>query len=917
MKIKNKRNLLTIMLSVLCAVLLLCSVGLLNGGAIGSINATAAGTTIAEIAPNSGAKPFSGNKLAELYDAILGSGYSNRGTFNKVKKNLDNNGHVVLGSGVSTKALTATDLGEIYVTFGGVEWQVTYLTTNRSGEVIVDLMAKNSAGTSSFSGGGGYTTWSTATYANISSIYSTSYIRAVTLGNGGTYYNYYSVEQTSAGTAATATAGGGTYARFTTGDLSSYIVEPSNVDYQEKESWVEFSGETGANYNVAFNLPCDAYGTPSAENYFMGGVNNDYNNRPNLNTNYTDHAAPSKNSSGATVSIPANPKANYNDWQNDKVWLPSNTEVYMWGVENSGETWLRSGAYFNASISYYMKAGGGTEVVFTSTSKAVRPAIHLNLTKADAASDNKEVPVPQNVTVDYATGVNNWLDTLEGMTDTSGNAKYTWIDSTLHNDSSKVSLVDIKYTSLDALGNTVTANTSVTNNDMTLAGKYEVTLEIPSTATDYEWRGGGTGTKTFTITVTQKSVPYTLQLIKGGSAVTTVEYKETYTSKLDQSAVSAGVLPANIYELWYKGVGTTVYTESKTAPTEAGTYTLALKAAPDATNAGKNIPSNYKLTGSALNFSITPKEITKLNAPAKQVYDGSVKTFTVNGYDPTIMTAGKVNATTGAFETGLPTGLTSGSGNTFEASNAGKYTLAFRLPLDSTDGLSNRNYVWKGETDSFITLEIEVEQRTLEVDWTLLAGQTNWTIPVTATGALSWKYTTVTSNQPVPGEDVKLQYRFYYTTDGDSTASTPVDSLDVKDIHDKNGVTSRPQGSYTVELVIADNTSGGGVDGKNYKLGTSGTLIITLGAGKVDFDQLIKQVTTGTALPADYDSLADPLEYMIAEGTEAVVTQKFDLGWASSIDYIKLGTSFGGGAYKYEKWDGSAWGSAGDTNGAG
>ncbi|MDE6104772.1 MAG: hypothetical protein K2G38_03685, partial [Clostridia bacterium] len=372
MKKMKGRKILTALLAAACAIILCVSFGLLSGlGGLNSKTAVAASTTIGEIAPGTGKDTFDGEKLAELYDAILGSDYKYIGTYDKVKKKIDDDGQAVAGSGVSTKALTAADLGEIYVTFGGKDWQVVYLTT-KGNDVIVDLMLKNSGGSSVFASGGGYTTWNNTTYPVISNLYSTSYIRSVTVGTGTTYYNFPTTSTTTNYSVGTAAASG-TYSRYLSGDLSSYIEAPSAIDYQEKESWVELSGESGPNYNVAFNLPSDAYGTPTAENYYQGSAaNNPQNDRPNVNTNYTSSAKPSVNSSGGAISISANPKANYTDWQNDKVWLPSLTEAYMWGVENSGETWLRSGGSDSAAYAYYLTAAGGDYGPTVSTALAVR-----------------------------------------------------------------------------------------------------------------------------------------------------------------------------------------------------------------------------------------------------------------------------------------------------------------------------------------------------------------------------------------------------------------------------------------------------------------------------------------------------------------------------------------------------------------
>ena len=196
MKLKTRKNLLTVLLSVLCAVLLLCSVGLLSGGAGGVKTAKAEAATIGEIAPGSGGNTFDGEQLAKLYDAILGTDYKYTGTYDKVKKKLEKDGSAVAGSGVQTKALTVNDLGEIYVTFGTIKWRVTYLT-KKGDDLILDLMrTADGVGSSAFASGRG-TQYDNSSYPVISNIYATSYVRSVTLGIGNIYYDFPSVSTTT------------------------------------------------------------------------------------------------------------------------------------------------------------------------------------------------------------------------------------------------------------------------------------------------------------------------------------------------------------------------------------------------------------------------------------------------------------------------------------------------------------------------------------------------------------------------------------------------------------------------------------------------------------------------------------------------------------------------------------------------
>ncbi|MDE6105292.1 MAG: P35 family lipoprotein, partial [Clostridia bacterium] len=855
MKLKSKKNLFTVILSLLCAALLSCSVGLLGGtnNKIATAKApTASDLKIGEIATVSGSSvTFNGDKLTELYDAILGNSYSSVGTLHNVEKLLDLKGTAKQGSGVTTKALNAADfrdLGDkdIYVTFGGIEWEVVYLTTNRSGEVILDLWQATSTNTSRFSGGAGYTDGTNATYSNISCIYGTSYIRAVTLGNGGTYYTYSNVNQTSAGAPASATAGTGTYAKFVTGALSNYIDTPANVDYQEKESWVEVCGYTGYTsdcYGKAYNMANEAYGIPTAEYYYAIGTHSNANST--LNTNYTSQTWNGEDKNSNPISIPSNHKAGYEDWQNDKIWLPSMTEVGnfvtsegMWGLNanqrvnvtssvdtqpaynatQSEYSWLRSGSTSNPNYCYavFSKDSRGSGVL-TSVALAVRPAIHLNLTKAQADSDITEVPIPQNITVDYD-GSAKWLNSFDTTTDTSGNNyEYKWIDATLHNDTNIVTVKKIEYTNYDAVGAQVTANKDVTSSgtaNILNAGKYEVTLEIPSTLTEYEWRGGGTGEKKFTITINQKAVPYTLQFKKGSTVVTAVTYGDSFTHEVVQTAVTS--LPTDIYELLYAGTGSTSYTASTTAPTEAGTYSLTLKVKDDPNNAGKKMPSNYKLTGSAASLKIDPKKLDIPTVTAPQEYSGSALTFVLADFNSgTYISMDGVAAANGSTVTGASGAALTDASDTFEATKVDVYTVTLSLR-------DTANYVWEDNTNTSKTIDFKVTQKELLSSAPVSSA-------VNGIGNAEWEYgdstvTVTVTDDRISGETLNLI--FYYDNKSNTlTNVTATGNVAVITMPSDIAV-----GSHTFYVDINGTTG----DNANYQVTAYNTLDFEITSGRID-----------------------------------------------------------------------------------
>ena len=847
MKKFKTKNLLIAALSLLCAVMLSFSVaffGVVNGKKARA-SAPVTGTDViigdltinADGSPDSNGKVFNGEKLAELYDAILGTSYSKKGTLNNVKNLLNSKGTIKLGSGVTTKALNAADFRkfggkDIYVTFGGIEWAVVYLTTNRAGDIIVDLYQATSTLTSSFSYGAGYTDFrNNSTLTNLSNLYATSYIRSVVLGNGGVYYQYNGMNQASDGIALNPTGSdlnASAYKEFVNGNFSSYIDAPISLEYQEKQSWVELNGLQGANYSKAFCLPSDVYGTPSVENYFLGNVTGAPNDRA-TNTNYSHNDFTGVNASGQAVNVVSNYKANYEDWQNDKVWLPSMTETGcastdypsvdgVWELTANQRinnvslpSWLRSGSYTDSSHVYYTASNMNCNS--SNTAYGVRPALHLNLTKAEADSIIT-VPVPQNISEDYD-GNGKWLDTLATLTNTSGSYKYPWIDTSLHNDPTKVTVSKIEYTSVDALGaNIQTTNvTSSGTANIVNAGKYDITLNIPSGQTDYVWRDGSTGDKKFTITVNPKAVPYTLQIMKGGSSVTSLNYGDTYTASLKQTAVTN--LPTGLYELWYQGTGTTVYTASKTAPTNAGTYSVSLKAVPDTANAGKNLPSNYKFSGSAVNFTITPKQVTIPTVTGAQEYTGSPITYVLSDFNGGAdIRVDSVTGANGNTATGANGAAITDTTDTFEATKVDTYTVTLGL-RDTV------NYAWSDGTNSDKQITFEVTQKEL-------LSSAPVSSKVNGIGGAEWSYgesgvTVTITDDRISGENINLL--FYYDNKSNTLTGVTTGNVTVITMPANIAVGTH---TLTVEL---NGTTG---DNANYKLTKNDTLSFEITSGKID-----------------------------------------------------------------------------------
>ena len=344
----------------------------------------------------------------------------NRPNLDKLYSQLGAANYSALESKVSGGAnITAQDIarlnnhqGDVTVQFGGFNWTVTYVSQTTTGDVIATLWYRDTEEAASFSDGwrsdtgdGGY-----SGYIKHSNHYGGSHIRAITLGNGGQYYTASGtvVQADSAVTAKTATAAEAQASKFYTfaqGNLAQYLAAPSSVEWQQKQL-----------LNV--------------NNY-----RNQNENLVNVNDNwYSEHI---KNSQNDPL---------YYQWCNDKVWLPGSSEVGDQRINGIWETtvsqrsstfnvagasgqgaWLRSGLYGTPYGAHVLdNSGNDYNMRSTNNMLGVRPAIHLNLTKAESntggnsfADLNKELQDKWNAAIEESlynggkqvafTLTDNWL----------------------------------------------------------------------------------------------------------------------------------------------------------------------------------------------------------------------------------------------------------------------------------------------------------------------------------------------------------------------------------------------------------------------------------------------------------------------------------------------------------------------------
>ncbi len=293
------------------------------------------------------------------------------GTIDTITSNIDASPNAIKGIKASQirNYTYNKEVGKsLVVTLGGFQWTVEFVSRSSykkygdaNGDIIATLWLSDASIRSTFGDSASYVGINNSLgYA--AGMYGTSYIRAVTLNNGGDYLQITSNEENPTAVTGTYEKGSGSnFKKFVNGIITPYIVTPAYVSWQE-------SGQT-SNYN----------GT----NYMLSNENwsNDISNSGFYNNSSTYNFA--RYGEG------------YNDvWKNDTIWLPSRSEIGyddnhtgIWGTNQNERSnsvtyaWLRSADNNNltdgAFILYASGANIGTGGVHRSY--AVRPAFHLNL----------------------------------------------------------------------------------------------------------------------------------------------------------------------------------------------------------------------------------------------------------------------------------------------------------------------------------------------------------------------------------------------------------------------------------------------------------------------------------------------------------------------------------------------------------
>lgn len=285
---------------------------------------------------------------------------------------ISNNINKVTANSQGIKMLTATNLRgysaagnvankSIVVTLGGFKWIVTCVSKDASGNVVATLWLDDAPSEKSRFGNSGHSGSNSFTEGIPSGMYGSSYIRAVTLNNGGVYANITASGSGNAPTSTlTATSSiNHTYGAFTlsSGALYPYVVAPNNIPYQTTSQGKPFESNVINNESLKTDIPVSEYYNGSADYTFQ------------------------------------NKSPYYTAWGNDKLWLPSLSETGcasdltgIWQTSQAERSnsvtysWTRSCCGNEAdSILVLNSSGSGYGLYGVFASFAVRPALHLNL----------------------------------------------------------------------------------------------------------------------------------------------------------------------------------------------------------------------------------------------------------------------------------------------------------------------------------------------------------------------------------------------------------------------------------------------------------------------------------------------------------------------------------------------------------
>lgn len=236
-------------------------------------------------------KFFDGKKLSSLYSLLTGNG---KAVYNDLEALFTRSQVTSFGSSVvkGTTINANAKNRDIVLKFGNIEWTVTSLTKDSDGNIVATLLqATSSTDTSK------YSLWdptnSTANLTYPANMYSTSYIRNVTLNAKGCGYVPNDTEGHKTNptlTGANTQSETNKFAKFTMedieGSLTNYIVTPAKIKYQETQNHYLL------NTSICYSNPNGAWGIPEGTfKMYTNGFNVNYLPVPGYTANTKQYYA--------------------------------------------------------------------------------------------------------------------------------------------------------------------------------------------------------------------------------------------------------------------------------------------------------------------------------------------------------------------------------------------------------------------------------------------------------------------------------------------------------------------------------------------------------------------------------------------------------------------------------------------------
>lgn len=385
---------------------------------------------------------FNAGNLQSLYKSITGGTATYAAVESKV-----NGGNVT-----ATAINTANGNKDIVLSFGGEKWTVTYISKDVNGNVIATLWLADggrsefipySAGwyskvektTAAAEGAAAGTVYYVTEGVYPANYYSASYVRSYL--NGTPYIqaqgavagsNIVNINEDQSKLSVNELgAQNAKWANFTNGEITEFIVQPKYVEWQQ----------SGLGDSTDFNW---TYGGKSADTMNNGLA-------PASFKCFNDDIAFDYLAKDAQ----RDERLSYASWGNDFLWLPATTEVAngtekvgLWQTtENQIKTdngksneqlfgspdsanltagtptgyasaWLRSGQINDCSRVFSTNFKGEINTNYAFNCRVVRPALHLNLTAAEANRED-----------DYAKIADEWTAAIEKSVSSGTQVKFT------------------------------------------------------------------------------------------------------------------------------------------------------------------------------------------------------------------------------------------------------------------------------------------------------------------------------------------------------------------------------------------------------------------------------------------------------------------------------------------------------------